>query len=922
MLAIEIIDYGHGSAADRNNNAKLLGTGGLALHIYDPALLIFILLRGMLKSTSRSRDLVMELLHLAMEQPLIWSYDQHTKADSVCFFFSLMRYGSLIPLQRMLNNGCRGTTLEATAQEITGHPLGGIFLAPFERQDLDMLARERLMDFVNGSTLGPDLLSVRNCGRKLQVKILPEGAVNRILSLWDGSMEHLPDLAGDLMVKSPYYSKDNWFPVRGELFKYCITAGAHPSVTKVITFTDTLHKTLVKHVTSSTSDPELIRLVTGMQPDQSLPDDSNSHIHILPIVGDGEKIVGAALWLREEFSNRLRSLLRRELLLKYGPESMTLAPVNCARFLANLNLNLLRPFAQLAGCSCVWRTLTPFVPPRFVKKTGANSIEGQIAKELRDLGITAGIRSIRVLFLENDATILNRGERKPKVPIRFSVKIEFARLVTGPIMLGYGSRFGMGMFYCVPGEAPSEPQPSPVGDLETWTEEDDLPEIRNDAWSQLVASGGNLERWTGGFEDISGNDTPAPAPGTEPKADTAMAPGSVSSPQPSLSPDSPTLHDAMARPDDTMKQHGSPIPEDTGGQGTPSSARGRKQGAGGTPQFMINPAIAIPRSGTAASGSFKLEQILSQCRRSRKRSRNKDSAATGMAENGSPGTRLNPDSSPYPDGSPYPETQPPPDNSPYPDGGSPFTERPSQPRSSRSPDSSPYPDGGLPFTERPSQPRSTHSPDSSPYPDGDSPFAERPSQPRSTHSPDNSPYPDGDSPFAERPPQSRSAPDPEDDPPVPATDHQQEHEFAQEEERPASWSPSPFAFSFFPAPSVKPRSEFRSFLLEKYLTSSSPARSGDTSGEQDSGSWQDPEYDEEEDEPEDDKPEAAEKMLSILPDLPESEESAETGTGEKDAPGDQESTSQDNRQASPEKEKPFRTFKLESFLTSLKKNRQ
>ena len=112
MLAIEIIDYGHGSAADRNNNAKLLGTGGLALHIYDPALLIFILLRGMLKSTSRSRDLVMELLHLTMEQPLIWSYDQHTKADSVCFFFSLMRYGSLIPLQRMLNNGCRGTTLE------------------------------------------------------------------------------------------------------------------------------------------------------------------------------------------------------------------------------------------------------------------------------------------------------------------------------------------------------------------------------------------------------------------------------------------------------------------------------------------------------------------------------------------------------------------------------------------------------------------------------------------------------------------------------------------------------------------------------------------------------------------------------------------------------------------------------------------
>ena len=48
MLAIEIIDYGHGSAADRNNNAKLLGTGGLALHIYDPALLIFILLRGIM----------------------------------------------------------------------------------------------------------------------------------------------------------------------------------------------------------------------------------------------------------------------------------------------------------------------------------------------------------------------------------------------------------------------------------------------------------------------------------------------------------------------------------------------------------------------------------------------------------------------------------------------------------------------------------------------------------------------------------------------------------------------------------------------------------------------------------------------------------------------------------------------------------
>ncbi len=105
----------------------------------------------------------------------------------------------------------------------------------------------------------------------------------------------------------------------------------------------------------------------------------------------------------------------------------------------------------------MWRSVTPFVPPRHLKRAGADSFIGQVAAELSRRGLPVPVRITQSSQSEIfDARFRhfvrerNRGGRAAPQAAWSAFEIEFAEPVNGPICLGYGSHYGLGRFETSP----------------------------------------------------------------------------------------------------------------------------------------------------------------------------------------------------------------------------------------------------------------------------------------------------------------------------------------------------------------------------------------------------------------------------------------------------------------------------------------
>ena len=105
-----------------------------------------------------------------------------------------------------------------------------------------------------------------------------------------------------------------------------------------------------------------------------------------------------------------------------------------------------------------WESVTPFVPPRYLKKSGKNSLEGQVNAELISRGLP---EAKRIVLLEEQSKsfrhfirVRRRGENptQPPVDIGLAIQIEFAQPLEAdrlPLALGYASHFGLGLFSAI-----------------------------------------------------------------------------------------------------------------------------------------------------------------------------------------------------------------------------------------------------------------------------------------------------------------------------------------------------------------------------------------------------------------------------------------------------------------------------------------
>lgn len=116
------------------------------------------------------------------------------------------------------------------------------------------------------------------------------------------------------------------------------------------------------------------------------------------------------------------------------------------------------PIPEL-GESTVWESRTPFIPPRFIKPGGKDSLDGQVRAELRHRGLPdiAASPSVTLPAAQNKAGLearwfrhfirTRKNNKLPKPPQGlFHLTLRFQEAVTGPLCLGWGCHFGLGLF--------------------------------------------------------------------------------------------------------------------------------------------------------------------------------------------------------------------------------------------------------------------------------------------------------------------------------------------------------------------------------------------------------------------------------------------------------------------------------------------
>ncbi len=258
---------------------------------------------------------------------------------------------------------------------------------------------------------------------------------------------------------------------------------ALPPVTRTLPQAEMLHKQLglaVKRFTGYS------RVLSGCDVNGKPLTGSHEHAHILPLDLDGDgHIEHILIWARMGLDQDAQKAIRavRGTYTKGGVGELKVALEAAGRLedLRRLPDELGRRVGALLGPSegaREWVSWTPFVAPRYLKPRGKNSLDGQIRAELmvRRCATDVGIEPMAHLGHVADIRLLAPGEsgsgeqpaaadvelnrlrhfirvrgNGPAPPVNFGspLRLRFAKPVQGPICLGYGSHFGLGLFRAV-----------------------------------------------------------------------------------------------------------------------------------------------------------------------------------------------------------------------------------------------------------------------------------------------------------------------------------------------------------------------------------------------------------------------------------------------------------------------------------------
>jgi CRISPR-associated protein Csb2 len=198
--------------------------------------------------------------------------------------------------------------------------------------------------------------------------------------------------------------------------------------------------------------------LTGCDANTREPLKGHRHAHWIPLDLDGNGriehvLVYAAMGLDADAQQALSRIERT-----WGKDLPDIV-VSLAGF-GNLDL-IRKQLRDSRGCvpaeletSRIWESCTPFLAPRFIKKTGKNSIEGQVLAECETRGLPQPLAVeglsrqdlVNRRFLE---FVRSRPGKPPPQTLPSCLRLTFPEPVSGPIALGYASHFGLGLFAAI-----------------------------------------------------------------------------------------------------------------------------------------------------------------------------------------------------------------------------------------------------------------------------------------------------------------------------------------------------------------------------------------------------------------------------------------------------------------------------------------
>ncbi|MEX1040801.1 MAG: type I-U CRISPR-associated protein Csb2 [Pirellulaceae bacterium] len=228
-----------------------------------------------------------------------------------------------------------------------------------------------------------------------------------------------------------------------------------PPCTRTLPQAELFHRSVISQLGKGrkVNCPEL----TGRDESGAPLRDDHWHTHTLPVDLDGDGhldhiIVYAKMKLGDAAQRAVRQV--RETWRKKGPDiQVALVGYGDLDMLRRLPERLSVNIDSLLGPSggtCVWESETPFVPPRFLKARGKNSLEGQVNMELRSRGLPEAkevhVDPKQTRELRHYIRRRSRGGAPPPMDVGFGLRLTLCEPIAGPLLLGYASHYGMGSF--------------------------------------------------------------------------------------------------------------------------------------------------------------------------------------------------------------------------------------------------------------------------------------------------------------------------------------------------------------------------------------------------------------------------------------------------------------------------------------------
>jgi len=233
---------------------------------------------------------------------------------------------------------------------------------------------------------------------------------------------------------------------------------ALPRIERALPQSELLHRSLIAN--ASRAGGHSIAL-SGCDNDGKPLRLSHQHAHLihLDLDADGHLdhvLIWAPMGLDAQAQSAVRATRKTYTKGGTGPLRLALAGAGSLAGLSGLPNEFGATLARLLGSptgGLRWRSVTPFVPPRHLKKIGRHSLVGQVTAELTARGLPEPLQ-VRVLDPRDDeaarrARHFQRSRSRGAPPPQdcgFVLEIKFATQVQGPIAIGYGCHLGMGLF--------------------------------------------------------------------------------------------------------------------------------------------------------------------------------------------------------------------------------------------------------------------------------------------------------------------------------------------------------------------------------------------------------------------------------------------------------------------------------------------